>query len=64
MSRSLLDAMWCVNPTINIDALLYLTKHVVGVPGYVYTEEERFSLQDKIKEMLKGQSEDIGKDCK
>ncbi|XP_022112480.2 uncharacterized protein LOC110991432 isoform X1 [Pieris rapae] len=62
LSRCLLDAMWCVNPTINIEGLLYLTKHLMDVPGYVYTETERANLQDKIRNMLGGQSEDIGVD--
>ncbi|CAK1541554.1 unnamed protein product [Leptosia nina] len=62
MSRILLDAMWCVNPTVHIEGLIYWTKHVLDVPGYIYTETERRDTQSKIRKLLKGQPENIGVD--
>ncbi|XP_045770799.1 uncharacterized protein LOC123871201 [Maniola jurtina] len=62
MARVMLDGMWCVNPTIHLDSMIYWTKHLGDVPGFVYTEADRMNLQDRIREQLKGKSEDIGVD--
>ncbi|XP_073948444.1 uncharacterized protein isoform X2 [Choristoneura fumiferana] len=60
MARVLLESMWCVNPTINVNAMLYFCRNLADVPGYVYTEAERQDLQDKIKKQLKGKPLDTG----
>ncbi|CAH2266209.1 jg17798 [Pararge aegeria aegeria] len=62
MARVMLDGLWCINPTIHLDSMIYLTKYLSDVPGYVYTEADRLNLQDRIREQLKGKSEDIGVD--
>ncbi|XP_013146939.1 PREDICTED: uncharacterized protein LOC106109846 [Papilio polytes] len=62
MARVMLEGMWSINPTVNTSALLYWTRHLADVPGYVYTEKERADFQDKLREQLKGKSEDIGID--
>ncbi|XP_068623647.1 uncharacterized protein [Battus philenor] len=62
MARSMLDGLWSVNPTINTSALIYWTRHLADVPGYVYTERERVEFQKKLRDHLKGKSEDIGVD--
>ncbi|XP_050353217.1 uncharacterized protein LOC126775380 isoform X2 [Nymphalis io] len=60
MARAMLDGMWCVNPTVHVDAMIYWTKYLCNVPGFVYKESERIDLQRKIKEKLNGKSDDIG----
>ncbi|XP_052739227.1 uncharacterized protein LOC112055256 isoform X2 [Bicyclus anynana] len=62
MARVLLDGLWCVNPTIHLDSMIYWTKYMCDVPGYVYTEADRLKLQERIREQLKGRSEDTGVD--
>lgn len=61
MARSMLNGLWSVNPTINVDAMIYLTKYFCNVPGYIYTESDRINLQNLIKKKLDGKSEYIGK---
>ncbi|CAH2093949.1 unnamed protein product [Euphydryas editha] len=63
MSRVMLDGMWSINPTVHIDGLIYWTKYLCNVPGFVYKESERRDLQKRIKEKLNGKSEDIGVDA-
>ncbi|CAH0713846.1 unnamed protein product, partial [Brenthis ino] len=60
MARSMLDGLWCINPTINVDGMIYLTKYLSNVPGYIYLETDRQDLQRLIKEKLNGKSEDTG----
>ncbi|XP_050667252.1 uncharacterized protein LOC126966975 [Leptidea sinapis] len=62
MTRTMLDSMRYVNPTIDVEALLYWTKYLAGVPGYIYSEGERAELQDTLRAKLKGRSNDIGVD--
>ncbi|XP_013168036.1 PREDICTED: uncharacterized protein LOC106118024 [Papilio xuthus] len=62
MARVMLEGMWSVNPTVNTSALLYWTRHLADVPGYVYTEKERADFQDRLREHLKDKSEDTGVD--
>ncbi|CAH2051900.1 unnamed protein product, partial [Iphiclides podalirius] len=62
MAHVMLDGMWCVNPTVNCDALLYWTRHLAEVPGYVYTEAERGLFQRTLRERMRGQPEDVGFD--
>ncbi|CAH2093726.1 unnamed protein product [Euphydryas editha] len=63
MTRVMLDGMWSVNPTVHIDGLIYWTKYLCNVPGFIYKESERRDLQKRIKEKLNGKSEDIGVDA-
>ncbi|XP_023943767.2 uncharacterized protein LOC112049932 [Bicyclus anynana] len=62
MARSMLDGLWCVNPLVNVEAMLYWTKYLCNVPGYIDTDLDRINLQNRIRKQLKGRSEDIGVD--
>lgn len=61
MARVMLESMWCVNPTIDVNGMLYTCRRLANVPGYIYTEAERRDLQDKIKKQLNGKPLDTGK---
>jgi hypothetical protein len=50
-----------VNPAIDTESIIYVCKYLADVPGYVYTEEERRSFQDKLRGHLKGKPVDTGK---
>ncbi|CAK1590414.1 unnamed protein product [Parnassius mnemosyne] len=62
MARVMLDGMWSVNPTVNTTAFLYWARYLADVPGYIYTEAERVEFQRKLRDQLKGKSDDIGVD--
>ncbi|XP_068623654.1 uncharacterized protein [Battus philenor] len=62
MCRVMMDGLWAVNPVMESGSMLYLTKNLCNVPGYILTEAERISLQSRIKEQLNGKHEDIGVD--
>ncbi|XP_028172961.1 uncharacterized protein LOC114361931 [Ostrinia furnacalis] len=63
-ARVMLDGMWSVNPTVDEEATLYFCRYLADVPGYIYTEDERVKLQDKLKKHLKGKQPDTGVDSK
>ncbi|CAG9791374.1 unnamed protein product [Diatraea saccharalis] len=56
------SGMWSVNPTVNVSAMLYLTRYLADVPGYVYTETDRIQFQRKLRKQLQGKSSDTGVD--
>ncbi|CAG4933291.1 unnamed protein product [Colias eurytheme] len=60
MARAMLDGMWCVNPSIDVDGLMYWTKYMADVPGYVYNESDRYTFQNRLRTLLKGKPEDTG----
>ncbi|CAH2237524.1 jg4297 [Pararge aegeria aegeria] len=62
MARSMLDGMWHVNPVVNVEAMIYWTKYLADVPGYIDTDVDRINLQNRIRNLLKGRSEEIGVD--
>ena len=41
-------------------SMIFSVKYLAGVPGYVYTENERYEFQKKLRDTLKGLSEDRG----
>ncbi|XP_022112500.2 uncharacterized protein LOC110991450 [Pieris rapae] len=49
-----------IHPAIDHEALVYFTKYLSNVPGYVYTEEDRLSLERKLQKQLKGFNNDAG----
>lgn len=57
MTRVMLDGMWNIH-FVSETSAIWFTKWLAGVPGYVYFEDERIALQDKIREKLKGKSLD------
>ncbi|KAL0867635.1 hypothetical protein ABMA27_008390 [Loxostege sticticalis] len=61
-ARVMLDGMWSVNPTVDIEATLYWVRHLADVPGYIYTEKDRIQLQQKLKKCLEGKQPDTGVD--
>ncbi|XP_013167359.1 PREDICTED: uncharacterized protein LOC106117542 [Papilio xuthus] len=63
MARVMMDGMWAVNGATEAGSLMYITKNLADVPGYVLTEAERIVLQTKLKEKLAGKHEDIGVDA-
>ncbi|KAM3963989.1 uncharacterized protein ACR2FA_002028 [Aphomia sociella] len=63
-ARVLLDGLWTINPTVDLNATLYWSRYLSNVPGYIYKEEERLNLQDKLREHLKGKNPDTGVDSK
>ncbi|KPJ05249.1 hypothetical protein RR46_02004 [Papilio xuthus] len=63
MARVMMDGMWAVNGATEAGSLMYITKNLADVPGYVLTEAERIVLQIKLKEKLAGKHEDIGVDA-
>ncbi|KAJ0173010.1 hypothetical protein K1T71_011186 [Dendrolimus kikuchii] len=62
MSRVMLDGMWSVNPTVDINAALYWVRYLSDVPGYIYTESDRIIFQKKLAKVLQGKSLDTGVD--
>ncbi|XP_052751758.1 uncharacterized protein LOC113513629 isoform X2 [Galleria mellonella] len=63
-ARVLLDGLSSVNPTVEIDATLFWCRRLSNVPGYVYTEEERVKIQEKLRKHLKGKNPDTGVDSR
>lgn len=59
-ARVMLKGLGTVSKQLETGALLFSARNLANVPGYVYTEDERITLQKKLKEHLKGKSEDIG----
>ncbi|XP_050677600.1 uncharacterized protein LOC126974196 isoform X2 [Leptidea sinapis] len=49
----------------NIEAnfVIYKTKHLANVPGYIYTEVDRLVLLRKLKRLQGGRSDDLGVDA-
>ncbi|XP_028036533.1 uncharacterized protein LOC114247711 [Bombyx mandarina] len=62
MARVMLDGMWCINPTVDLEANMYGCRYLADVPGYIYTERDRIELQQKLRKHLKGKSLDTGVD--
>ncbi|XP_013167360.1 PREDICTED: uncharacterized protein LOC106117543 [Papilio xuthus] len=62
MAHIMLEGVSSANPTVNTPSLLYWTKYLAEVPGYVYTEGERIQFQQLLKDKLNGSSEDTGVD--
>lgn len=60
MARVMMDGMWAVNGATEAGSLMYVTKNLANVPGYILSESERITLQAAIKEKLAGKHEDIG----
>ncbi|CAK1590419.1 unnamed protein product [Parnassius mnemosyne] len=60
MSRVMIDGMWAVNPAMETGSLLYSTKNLANVPGYVWTESERVALQARLRKQLNGKHDNIG----
>ncbi|VVC86535.1 unnamed protein product [Leptidea sinapis] len=46
---------------VDADFLIYWTKHLCNVPGYIYTEGDRIDLQKKLRKLQNG-ADDIGID--
>lgn len=59
-ARSMLDGVWCVNPTIDVEANLWWCRYLADVPGYIYSEKDRILLQRKLKQQLGGKPLDTG----
>ncbi|XP_013142974.1 PREDICTED: uncharacterized protein LOC106106850 isoform X2 [Papilio polytes] len=62
MAHIMLEGVSSANPTVNTPSLLYWTKYLAEVPGYVYTEGERIQFQQLLRNKLNGRSEDTGVD--
>ncbi|KPJ15984.1 hypothetical protein RR48_10030 [Papilio machaon] len=62
MAHIMLEGVSSANPTVNTPSLLYWTKYLAEVPGYVYTEEERIQFQQLLRDKLNGSSEETGVD--
>ncbi|XP_041971656.1 uncharacterized protein LOC121727741 [Aricia agestis] len=63
MARVLLEAMTCVNPTIDIEANLFLTRYLANVPGYILTERDRVDIQRRIVEKSQPKTENTSDCC-
>nr|XP_026488577.1 uncharacterized protein LOC113395223 isoform X3 [Vanessa tameamea] len=59
MAQGTSTALSAIEPT----SMLFATKYIADVPGYVYTEDDRMKLQESIKKHLKGRSTDTGVDA-
>ncbi|CAK1590417.1 unnamed protein product [Parnassius mnemosyne] len=62
MARIMLEGVSSSNPTVDTPSLLYWTKYLTDVPGYVYTEDERKEFQSLLRKKLNGSSDEIGVD--
>ncbi|CAK1590418.1 unnamed protein product [Parnassius mnemosyne] len=60
MARIMLEGVSSSNPTVDTPSLLYWTKYLTDVPGYVYTEDERKEFQSLLRKKLNGSSDEIG----
>ncbi|XP_046964318.1 uncharacterized protein LOC124533189 [Vanessa cardui] len=54
------DGLQAITSGLEKSSLIYWTKYMADVPGYIYTEGERIALQDKLRAHLKGKSPDTG----
>ncbi|XP_068623747.1 uncharacterized protein [Battus philenor] len=63
MARIMLEGVSSGNPTVNTPSLLYWTKYLIEVPGYVCTEQERIEFQNLLRKNLNGRSEEEGIDA-
>lgn len=61
IARVMMDGMWLVNPIMEAGSLLYLTRHLGEVPGYILTESDRIAIQARLREQLKGKNQYLGK---
>ncbi|XP_072934532.1 uncharacterized protein [Epargyreus clarus] len=62
LARVMLKGLGMLSAQIETNSILFSARHLADVPGYVYSESERIDFQKKLKEHLKGKSEDIGVD--
>ncbi|KAG6461450.1 hypothetical protein O3G_MSEX012629 [Manduca sexta] len=62
MARVMLDGMWSVNPTVDIEANIYWCRYLARVPGYIYNERDRIELQTRLKKHLNGKPLTTGVD--
>ncbi|XP_068623831.1 uncharacterized protein [Battus philenor] len=62
LSHMMIEGLWAVNSNMEHGSLVYATKNLANVPGYILTEAERITLQTRIKEQLNGRHEDTGVD--
>lgn len=60
MVKVLIEGMWSVNPTLDVKAMLYMSKHLADVPGYMYTEKERIEFQNKLRNLSENLPENTG----
>nr|XP_026488573.1 uncharacterized protein LOC113395221 [Vanessa tameamea] len=60
LSHVTVDGLQAINSGLEKSSLLYWTRYIADVPGYIYTEKERIALQDKLRTHLKGKSPDTG----
>ena len=54
------EGLQCLIPSIEKTSLIYFTKYIANVPGYIYTEQDRLDFQAKLKKHLEGKSLEIG----
>ncbi|CAK1541555.1 unnamed protein product [Leptosia nina] len=54
--------MSAIHPAVEHDSLVFFTKYLADVPGYIYTEKDRIELQTKLKTHLNGNSIETGID--
>ncbi|CAH2051906.1 unnamed protein product, partial [Iphiclides podalirius] len=60
MSRVMMEGMWAVNSVMEVGSMLYLTKNLADVPGYILAESERIAFQARLREQLKGKNQYLG----
>lgn len=46
MATALIEGLWCINPILEINAILYYTKWVTGCKGYLYNDTDLRALTE------------------
>ncbi|XP_013167689.1 PREDICTED: uncharacterized protein LOC106117794 [Papilio xuthus] len=62
MARVMMDGLWAVMGATESDSLMYITKNLFDVPGFIIFEGERINLQRRLREQLGGKHKDTGVD--
>ncbi|XP_013144440.1 PREDICTED: uncharacterized protein LOC106107950 [Papilio polytes] len=62
MARVMMDGLRAVMGASEAGSLMYITKNLFDIPGYIITEGERINLQKRLKEQLHGKHKDTGVD--
>lgn len=50
MATALIEGLWCINPLLDTDSLVYFTKYVTGCKGYLYYDTDLRALTENLED--------------
>ncbi|CAH0713843.1 unnamed protein product, partial [Brenthis ino] len=59
-TRVMIEGLSQILTALESSSMIFVVKYLSDVPGYIYTEEDRYTFRNKLKKILKGRSEDTG----